>query len=143
MITEPTALRLYSPGQMAFATALGSPSAGLVLLAMNYRRLGSSRGFWLSLLFSLAAAVALIVFSIAVPLRGPKYFIPLLYTFLVYHLAKALQGEAISSHMKHGLKSSSWSAAGIGLACFLAILLLFLGTALILPDSWFPDDEVA
>ena len=52
----PPAYRLYDVGAVALAAFLGSPLAGTVLIASNYRKLGQGGSGFLALLLFGAAA---------------------------------------------------------------------------------------
>jgi len=38
--------KLYHPGTIAGATAMGSPLAGAIIMALNYRRLDQPKAAW-------------------------------------------------------------------------------------------------
>src|ERR1700722_15161474 len=54
----PPAYRLYDVGAVALAAFLGSPLAGTVLIASNYRKLGQGGNGFLALLLGAAASAA-------------------------------------------------------------------------------------
>jgi hypothetical protein len=119
-VTVPT-YELFDANAVFLAALLGSPVAGGILMAINYKRLGKG-----------GAAVGAIVMGIGVTaiaaLAG--YFTPGTYAagisvaFVVAMkgLAQAMQGKAVEHHEQLGGElASRWAAAGVGLV-MLAVL---------------------
>jgi hypothetical protein len=134
------AVRLYSARHVALATFLGTPLAGCILLALNYRRLEARTGMWHSLIWGSIGTLGLLVFGIFAGQRIPPYIFPLLFTMLMYSLAGLLQGQRFGQHLSSGgAKASAWRAAGIGVLCLIGILVLLLIVAFIVPEDWIPE----
>lgn len=117
--------RLYSPGQIAGATWLGSPIAGSWLLGANYRAMGQGDKHGMSLATGAGLSIAIMAVALLLPEGTPMSFLPLVYTWGAYSTAKHLQGDAIQAHFdQDGPKHSNWRVAGIGFAFLFAVIFL-------------------
>jgi hypothetical protein len=115
----PPAYRLYDVGAIALA-AFGSPFAGTVLIASNYRKLGQGGNGLLALLLGAAASVG----EIYIGLTSTKN--PLIATLVLFAVtwfaANELQGNAIKTHVAWGGQLySKWRAIGIAILTSLAL----------------------
>ncbi|MEM6688095.1 MAG: hypothetical protein AAF664_01625 [Planctomycetota bacterium] len=132
---------LYSPGQMAWATFLGAPVAGCILLALNYARLGNSGASRISIGMGVVATCLLLGISFFLPDEAPSSILAIAYTFAVYQLAKSLQGSDFQHHLSEGgTRGSSWIATGVGILCMLAIFVAVIFVVLALPEEWLGED---
>jgi hypothetical protein len=139
-VASPT-IKLYLPGQIAWATFLGAPIAGCVLLAYNYRRLGDSMAATLAWISGVIGTILILVLSFFLPERFPNFALPAAYTFGMYQCAKALQGKAYEDWLaKGGVKGSTWVATGIGLLCLILILVALFAVILVAPEEWFGEE---
>ena len=116
--------KLFSPGQITLATAVGSFIAGAVLMALNYKRLGRPRAAWATVGI---AALALQAFSVLLWLfpQGPALNIVFVVGMIVGMnvLAHRYQGAAFREHIRGGgTKASGFAAVGIALVCVVALL---------------------
>jgi hypothetical protein len=126
--------KLYSPGQVAGATFLGSPIAGALLIASNFRVLGAPRSQRNAIIAGVAATLACMGLSFILPKHFPGVVIPIAYTIALRAIANGAQGDAYREHIASGgLKRSNGTVVGIGLACLVAIVALTL-TAFMLFD---------
>ncbi|MBU6238679.1 MAG: hypothetical protein KGQ51_12710 [Planctomycetes bacterium] len=131
---------LYSPGHIAWASFLGSPLAGGMLMALNYFRLHKPLAGNVSLGVGLFLAIGLMVLSFFLPDSFPNSVIPLAYTFGMYQATKLLQGDAFSEHLaRGGRKGSGWVATGIGVICLIIFVALLFAVLLSLPEEWLPE----
>ncbi len=119
----PPAYRLHSPAGVAWATALGTPAAGGIVLALNYWKWGQKS------LAAAAVAAGLLTTGVlfwlawlapeAVP--AAAFLVPQILGG--YFLARSLQGRRFSAHIvSGGKKASNWIGAGIGLAVFAPLI---------------------
>lgn len=112
----PPAGAFYDTGSVGIATFLGSPIAGTVLMAINYRRMGKpSAGVVAVLLGILATALAL---GSGFVIKGNSGSSAIAIGMLIATIAAArqLQGPTIDAHRAAGGKiASRWLGAGIGL----------------------------
>jgi hypothetical protein len=115
------AYKLYSPGQILLAAFLGTPGAGMYLLAANRRRLGHTGLAVTTFLVGVFITVPTIFSGFAVA-SGSGRTVPLFFTFWVGHYALSDEGLLDVHLARGGQKESSWKAAGVGLACLMAIL---------------------
>ncbi len=115
--------RLFSPREIVGATFLGTPLAGCLLLAANFKVLGKSDGQRSALLAGVITTVALIGLVFVLPENIPDIVIPLVYTIVMQRVVAKTQDEAYKAHIAGGgAKHSFWRAAGVtavGLALFL------------------------
>jgi hypothetical protein len=115
--------RLYDAWQVAVATFLGTPIGGSILLALNYRALGSPSAAWRSLCFGVVGLAALVLVAIALPENVSGLFLAVGQTLAMYYAAKTLQGEAITAHRRKGARGRSWLVVyGIGLGSLVLVL---------------------
>jgi hypothetical protein len=123
----PPDYRVQSPESVTWATFLGTPAAGGIVLALNYWK-WHQKG-----LAAAAVAGGLLVTAI---LGWLAWVLPLwipAVVFLVppivgaYFVAKRLQGRRVDAHVAGGGKrASNWVGAGIGLAIFVPVATAFV-----------------
>jgi hypothetical protein len=114
---------LYDSRSVALATFLGSPVAGGVLMAMNYKRLGQAGKGAVTAFLCLLLTGLVILVSWNIP-KGVSLPIALALMFGMQWAARAFQGKAVESHVAQGGHlGSRGTAAVIGLV-FLAVILL-------------------
>lgn len=115
--------RFFSPNAVGVATFIGSPVAGGIVLALNYRRLGRASAATLAVVATIAATVALLMLAAQLDNTSAGGGIAAGIAFGMVGVAKALQGKAHDAHLAAGGKEgSSWLAAGIGLPFLAAII---------------------
>src|SRR5579871_65006 len=117
----PPPYRLFDTGAVGLATLLGTPLAGTVLMAVNYRRLQKgSAAAWAVIIGVVLLALAGL-FGYLVP-QAAATSVAVGLVFGVTAAAKSLQGEAVEDHVRRGGRlGSRWSAAGVGLGFLAAI----------------------
>lgn len=133
--------RLFSLGSVMLATALGSPWAGGIVMAVNYQRLGRVGAAIHAFVWTLLFSTALIMLAVLLP---DEIYIPTASYILVqiggmYYVAKSYQGAILEEHrQRDGMLASAWGAAGIGFLVAVAIAILVFGAAfaieILLPD---------
>lgn len=132
----PPSGRLYTSGQIAYATFLGAPIAGCWLLAANYRTLGNTPAANRALTWGALATVGIFTIAFFLPDNFPNTVLPIAYTFGLYAYAKQLQGTALAAHFSAGgLRHTHGRAVGIGLVFLVVTLILFFTVAMILPEQ--------
>jgi hypothetical protein len=125
--------RLFSDGQIVFATFLGAPLAGCLLLASNYRKLADHDHARASVLWGVAATAALLIISFFLPENFPGAALPIGYCVGMRQIALRLQGRAIAHHLAAGGLKGSWGVTvASGLGCLALLLVLTFGTLMIL-----------
>jgi hypothetical protein len=111
----PPTYPLHDSVSIGIATFLGSPIAGTILMAINYRRLGkASAGIGAVLLGVLGAGVAL---SSGLVDKTGRTSMGISFGLLIatIKLARQLQGAEIEVHRVRGGKiASRWVGAGVG-----------------------------
>ena len=108
----PPAYRLYDVGAVALAAFLGSPLAGTVLIASNYRKLGQGGNGFLALLLGAAASAAEIYIGFT-SAKSPAIATLVLFA-ITWFAAMQLQGSAIKTHVAWGGQLFSyWRAVGV------------------------------
>jgi hypothetical protein len=134
-------ITLYSPGHIAWATFLGAPIAGCVLLALNYKRFGDATSATLALIFGLIGTVVLLAIAFVLPDNFPNSVLPAAYTFGMFQCAKSLQGDALEHRLANGAtKGSGWAAAGIGILCLAVLTVASFAIVLVAPEEWFGEE---
>jgi hypothetical protein len=120
--------RLFSPGDVALGTLLGGPVGGLLVLGLNYRRLGNSAAVALTAVSAVVVTIGFVALSLVVSGTSPFCFLSVLGILGMYVIAKGLQGRIYEAHLEvGGQKGSGGAAAGLGLVGAVLYLGLFLG----------------
>lgn len=114
------AYKLYTPGQIALATFLGTPVAGMFLLSVNRRRMGKSSLATTTLLGGIGVTVLLFGIGLVLP-ESVSRAIPIGVTIAAGQYARVDQPLLDAHVARGGQKESSWKAAGFGLAGLAAI----------------------
>jgi hypothetical protein len=124
--SAPPGYRLYDPGAVGLATFFGSPIAGAILMAMNYRRLGKGDKGLLAVVLSLVATAAIIAFAMTKPAAGSSVLGIVLFVCM-WQVAKATQGKAVEAHVaRGGALASKWTAFWLGVL----MLTMIFGTVM-------------
>src|SRR5277367_1108300 len=112
--------RLFDPNSVLIAAILGSPVAGVALMALNWRRLGQGKKGLAAFLIGIVATVLASLLGYYVPSSG-SIAIGILIALGTKGAAQYFQGPALAEHeARGGQLSSRWAATGVGLA-FLAL----------------------
>jgi hypothetical protein len=132
---------LYSPGHIAWATFLGAPIAGCLLMALNYRRLGHSSSANFALIGGLVTTVLLLAIAFVLPDNFPSLVLPLACTFGMYQCVNNLQGTAYERRLASGgRKGSGWVATGVGILSMVFLFIALFAVLLLLPEEWLGED---
>ena len=116
----PPAYRLYDVGAVFLAAFLGSPLAGAVLIASNYRKLGQGGNGVLALVLGAAASAGLCLMGLK-STAGPG--VASIVLFVCTGLAaRELQGNAIKTHVAWGGRLfSKWRAVGVAIVTLVVL----------------------
>lgn len=140
------AFTLHTPNHVALATFLGSPFAGALVLANNYRKLGRGGAAALTLAVGLVGTAALLGLAFALPAHSPAAAVPMVAVAAMYGLGRWLQGDALLRHRAAGgREASGWVAAGFGAASMVVVLVVAAFAGMALPErklSYGPDQDV-
>ncbi len=119
---------LYSTGQVALATFLGTPLAGCWLLSRNFKKLGSIKSAWAILALGVMWAAGLCGLAALEKLPG---IVSLASIPAMVGVMRGVQGSALDRHAGLGGKTTSWgyavggSLACLGILCVTAIGVVF------------------
>lgn len=117
---------LFSVMQIAVATFVGSPIAGCLLLAQNYRNLGRSGSAVKTLILGVVSTIVLLFIAFLLPENFPNVVLPMAYTIAMRELVKYLQGDVIAD------QKGSWAVTvGVSIGCLVAIMALLLGAIIL------------
>jgi hypothetical protein len=112
----PRPVKLYDSGAVGLATFLGTPAAGSVLMALNYKRLGDTSKAALAVVIGVLATGALVAIGLALPSGPLTTGLGFGSLFATIGLAKSLQGKTVEDHRNAGGKvGSRWFGAAVGL----------------------------
>jgi hypothetical protein len=126
---------LFTDRQVAGATFLGSPLAGFILLAINERRMGRPERFAKQVLLGVVATAVVLAVSLIMPPEMPGFAVALAYVLGMQQLARHTQGEDIMERLSAGTpKASAWVAVGVGLGCFVGLIVLVAGVFVLNPE---------
>jgi hypothetical protein len=117
---------LFSASAVAVAAYCGTPAAGFLLIAENYRRLGERRFVGAVLVLGIAATWLEAVCVLFLPFAA---WLPLCIGLLVATrlFAVRAQGAFVAQHVSRGGRlGSRWVAFGAGMACLGAVLAAWL-----------------
>ncbi len=119
--SQTPAYTLFDSVSVALATLLGTPIAGTILMAVNYRRLQEGGKAAAAVAIGVVATILAIVFGNMIPTTFSTIVaVGLLLT--TRSCAQSLQGPAVTQHVSQGgTLGSRWAAAGVGIAV-LAVL---------------------
>ena len=124
--------KLFSPAAIAGIAFLTGPIGALLMLSLNYWRLGKRPAAGITVVVCLLTLAALIVLCFALPNSSIGMFIALPLFLAVWGAARTLQGSVYETHLRQGGEpASSWAAIGfglLGLALYLGVLLGIAGT---------------
>jgi len=126
--------RLYDPTSVGLAAFFGSPIAGTVLMAINYRHLGRKSSAILAVILGVAATALAIAIEPYIPSTFTSVAAIALFVG-TYNAAKTLQGPIVEKHeLAGGSLHSRWAAFGISLAVLAAGFAIIV--AAVLPSVW-------
>lgn len=126
---------LYAVGHIATATFLGSPLAGCILMALNYRRIDPDKSV-LTIILGILVTGIVLVFAFVLPDNFPNAVLPAAYTGAMAWVAEKKQGSAIRAATAAGEpKASHWRAVGIGLATLIPLVLVLFAIVFSLPED--------
>ena len=107
---------LFDSNAVAIAALFGSPIAGTVLMAANYRRLKNDGSALAAILIGLAVTAAAVALGYLIP-QGATAGAAIGLLMATRAAAKSMQGPAVEEHVRQGGKlGSRWVAFGVGLA---------------------------
>lgn len=131
-VEPPPPYKLFSVGAVTLASFLGSPLAGAVLMAINYRRLDKKGAARASVVWGVVGTAALVGLGFILSARIPTPVVAVVPVVVMNSIAKYLQGEDLQRHeRRRGQMVSLWAAAGIGAASLVLIFGLLVGGGLI------------
>ena len=120
--------RLFDATSVFIAAFLGSPVAGVALMALNYRRLGEGKKGVATFIIGVVATALACAIGYFLPSTG-SIAVGVAIAVATRGAAQYWQGAAVAQHEARGGElSSRWAATGIGLA-FLAVFcaIIFAG----------------
>lgn len=108
------AFTLFDSASVTLATFFGTPIAGSILMAVNYRRLGKEINAAVAFLAGLTVTILAVISGNFLPTSVTSAIgIGLLVG--MRSIAQALQGSAVQQHVSQGGKlGSRWAAFGLG-----------------------------
>ncbi|HTP89607.1 MAG TPA: hypothetical protein VMJ34_21815 [Bryobacteraceae bacterium] len=113
---------LFDYWAVALATFFGSPLAGGIVMAINYRRLGRNVAALSAALAGTALTAVVLLLAFADSSDWMKG-LPIGLLFAVLYTAKWLQGPAVEQHVQYGGRlGSRWAAFGIGMAALVLVI---------------------
>jgi hypothetical protein len=125
-------LKIFTPGLVTFATFTGTPVAGFILIALNYRAVGRRLIARQMIIAGAVLTILTTALAIFIPSKSFTSILPIVYTFGMYRGAKKDFDANFAARLKSGeaIKAPAWSAVGIGVACLIvvvAVVLIFSG----------------
>ncbi len=128
--------KLYSPKQIVGATFLGSPIAGGIVLAENFRAFGDDAMAKVAMQISVVVMIVAFVLAFYLPERTPNSLLPAAYCGGYLWFANKYQLKRFERHIESGgLKQSNWRVAGIGIACLVAVLAVLFALVMYFPGA--------
>jgi hypothetical protein len=127
-LVTPLSVALYDAKAVYVAAFWGSPIAGSVIMAMNYKRTGQSQAAFKAIgIGLLIEGIMTIIACVGTAIPQPIWLGVSVALASVYRQqAKTLQGPMVSAHLQAGgKKGSPWAAFGIALLCLLLYLVIF------------------
>jgi hypothetical protein len=122
----PSTIALYNSRAVTVATFFGTPAAGALLMALNYKRLGKTGPAAITLILGFTVTAAAVGLGFIAP-KAFTYSLGLALLYATRVLAEKLQGPMVANHVSQGGKlGSRWTALGIGVGFFVVIFLSVL-----------------
>lgn len=115
--------RMYSPGQIAGGSFLGSLPATVWLLAANYRQLKQPKAVKATYLCGIVSTIVLFSLAAFLPMGIPALVIGATWSFFGFVAASYLQGDDYRAHRAAG--GRKFSAVRV-VVISLSVLLIFL-----------------
>lgn len=136
----PPAYKLYNDGAVGLATFFGSPLAGSIVLAINYKRLGKSAAAWKAVLLGTLGTALLVGIGIAIDNSAVGSGIGIGVLVGMMGLARSVQGPVVAEHVSRGGRlASGWGATGIGVLtvvlAFVLALAAIVGVVMFTPSE--------
>jgi hypothetical protein len=117
--------KLWSPGAIGAVAFLAGPVGALMMMAINYARLGKRSAAAVTAVCCVVGPIALIAVASALPDNNPIGFILAIPVFVtIWMTARSLQGGLYEAHLGAGGETASGGSA-VGMAVL--GLVLFLG----------------
>lgn len=124
----PPPYKLFNTSAVTLATFLGSPLAGAVLMAINFRRTGRKSAAKITAVCGVAGTAALMGISSILPDGIPIWVTAIPPLVVTSFLSQYFQGEELQLHTRRrGQLGSRWAAAGVGLICLALLAGLLFG----------------
>ena len=124
---------LYSLRQVLIATAIGSPVAGAILLASNYRSLGKPSASTPTLVTGIIVTTLVVLIALSLPQDVPRPLLSVAYIALTGAVSTGLQGRSLGLMRGTGASLySTWRVLGIALLCLAGVLIFVLGLSVVL-----------
>ena len=123
---------VYSPVQGALASFLGGPFVGTYFIAMNFKALDKPTKMRRSIIWGLLFSAVLVFGSPFLPVRTPKFIIPLAYSWVVRLVIEKSQFSKEQINSSGTLKfESNWKVFGLSLLSLLVFLFSVVGLILL------------
>jgi hypothetical protein len=118
------AYKLWSPGAIGVVAFLSGPAGALLMMAINYARLGKRSAAWSTAAATLVVSAGVLAVAFIVPENNPAGLLIGLPVFLgIWMSARLLQGELYDAHLSGGgAAASGWSAFGMGVLGIVVIV---------------------
>jgi hypothetical protein len=125
--------RLFKPTAISLATFLGSPIAGSIVMAINYKRMGRKSTAGKAVALGFLGTVALGALASVLPAGFPAIVPAIAGLAVMGTLAKALQEDEFRAHVAAGgAVASNWRAAGVAVVVSISLLvMIFAGVFLL------------
>ncbi len=125
--------RLYSSGDVAVATFLGSTMAGSLVLGFNFLQMGRPRAAYISIAGGMIGLAVMLVAAFVAQEIPTAIFtgVNVGLTFGMKAIADKFQGPAMAAHAQAGGRVGAvWKAVGIGLISLVAVVAAVFGMML-------------
>lgn len=133
-ISEPFG-HFFSVNQITVATVLGTPIAGFLLLAQNYRKIGKSGKALNSVAVGIGLTVIVFIIAFWLPENFPNFALPVGYSIGMRYAVQHLQGDLISEHESTNIKASWIKTIAVGiLSLILVSAVIFILIIAFIPE---------
>mgnify|MGYP000247612724 CR=1 FL=1 len=128
---------LHSMWSVFWATFMGTPIGGAIVIALSLARLNRTKAAWLTLLITACVFLPILIGLFFLPddLHIPNSAFAVPQLFIMHFLAKHLYGREYKQQVAaNGPISSGWKGVGIGLMTGLVFVTVGIGTILMYED---------
>jgi hypothetical protein len=128
--------RLYGISQISIAVILGTPLAGCILMAANYRVVERHVAARWAVVLGIVVTIGVVLLAAALPASAPTLAVPTFYTALMLPIVTISQARLLRHYTDGGgSRRSNWSVLGSCVAGLVGSALVAVALVYAIPTS--------